>query len=227
MTPRISMTLSACTGVVLAIAVWTAAAGGGGASPTPEPPIVTPALANIGALSRPQTARDEAIAKRVRGDIARLTASAEGLPLSMLPGGAQLDRVRVLLDNVGSHRYSIYAYTTTKGRVCSGLTNGPSGCLTGFAQAGPVDYSVGDPDWVGSGAPAVVWGLSPDHVTGVDIIVDGTARPAVMGNNAFFLEMSSEKTPPSSVEGLVVHFANGSAQLIELNIPVPRMAQRD
>lgn len=166
MNPRTALALSACAGGVLAVAVWTATATGGGAAPTVEPPIVTPALDNIAALSRPQTPRDEAIAHRVAGDIARLTASAEGLPASMLPGRAQLDRVRVLLDDVGSRPYTIYAYTTTKNRVCSGLTNGPSGCLTGFAPAGPVDYSVGDPDWVGSGAPALVWRLSPNDVTG-------------------------------------------------------------
>jgi hypothetical protein len=54
-----------------------------------------------------------------------------------------------------------------------------------------------------------VFGLAPDDVTGVEVIVDGVAHAAIFGNNAYFYE--SPGNCAESVEGLIVHYADGSA----------------
>ena len=75
------------------------------------------------------------------------------------------------------------------------------GLHQGFIEECPVGLTYG-------GSPVIVWGLTPDAVTGSDVIEDGLAKPATLANNAYFLELGAETTN-SSVDGLDVIFRDG------------------
>jgi hypothetical protein len=209
-------------GAALATAILSSGATGSSSGISSAPPIVVPALSHMTGLGRAATARDRAVTAAAEPALNALT-DPQGAPPGMAPGAVEPARLRILLDNLGSSHRAIYAVPTRGGRVCGGLTGGPSGCLEGFTAAGPVDYSIGDADAIGSGEPAIVWGLAPDDVRSVHVVVGGTSYPAVMGKNAYFFEFPSAVLEPSAVSAIVVGFASGGSQSIELKLGTTQM----
>ena len=213
----LALSASAVCGAAVTGAILSRAATGFPSAFMKAPPISVPALSNMSGLERAATARDGAVAAAAAPALDALTDSA-GAPPGMAPGSADMERFRVLLDNLGSGRHSIFAVPTSGGRVCGGLTGGPSGCLQGFTAAGPVDYSVGDVDTVGSGEATIVWGLAPDSVRSVHVVAGGTRYLAVMGKNAYFFEASAASLAPSAVSVIVLDFKDGRSQSVPVTV---------
>lgn len=218
-----ALAISALCGTGLASAVVSTRATGSPLEVTKGPPIAIPAASNMSGLARPETARDHAVANAAALQLNALTDGA-GAPPGMAPGAPDMARFRVLLDNLGSSHRAIYAVPTRAGRVCGGLTGGPSGCLEGFTAAGPVDFSIGDVDAIGSGEAAIVWGLAPDSVRTVHVVVAGTRYAATMGRNAYYFAFPSSATAPSAVSAIAVDFENGRSQTIAVNLAAAPMA---
>jgi hypothetical protein len=118
------------------------------------------------------------------------------------------DEGRLLLAGLGGEQDKLYAAPTTKDAIAYAvLPNGGGGC------------SVPGPDglvlsYVWSSESLVLYGLVADGVVAVEAIVDGEARPAVMGENGFGVRMAA--VPQSNVDRIVLHRQDGTQNEIDL-----------
>jgi hypothetical protein len=163
-----------------------------------------PAAANMAALAKVPSAGDRALSEssEVRSEIEATVGRADGVAERMLPGGERADSFRTLMTDVGYAHRSIWAITTSKGRVCAGLTDFTSGCISRFASPDEhVTITMGRPT---IGAPLIVWGLAPDDVAKVDVVVNGTAQQARLGDNAYYFELANTKLDDEAITALVV-----------------------
>ncbi len=118
------------------------------------------------------------------------------------------DEGRLLLAGLGGEQDTLYAAPTTKDAIAYAvLPNGGGGC------------SVPGPDglvlsYVWSSESLVLHGLVDDGVVAVDVIVDGEARPAVMGENGFGVHMAA--VSQSNVDRIVLHRQDGTQNEIDL-----------
>jgi hypothetical protein len=135
-------------------------------------------------------------------------------------GSLEPARSRQLLTGLGENNMSLYAIPTDTGDVCTVLTDGPSGC------AGPENFADGHAD-IGvftrtlGETPVTVYGLILDDVRAVTVMDNQSGRnPAVVGNNAFFVQMGDPKAWPTEV---VVRLADGSTETTQLS-PAPDLA---
>jgi hypothetical protein len=134
----------------------------------------------------------------------------------MLAGTIKPGTFRVLLDRAGTGRRAVYAVETEYGRVCFGLTRGPSGCIEGFPAHLPATYTIGDPDVAGSGEPVHLFGLLEDSVTAVEVEVAGDLYPALVGKNSYFFEVPSSALEPQDVDALILRLSDGTRQRVPL-----------
>jgi hypothetical protein len=118
------------------------------------------------------------------------------------------DKGRLLLAGLGGGQDKLYAAPTTKDAIAYAvLPDGGGGC------------SVPGPDglvlsYVWSPESLVLHGLVADGVVAVDVIVDGEARPAEMGENGFGLRMAA--VPQSNLDRIVLHRQDGTRNEIDL-----------
>jgi hypothetical protein len=174
----------------------------------------SPAVGSMSVFSRAQSARDVALSRAanvreaVGGTMAHPPA---GVPADMLPGGERANSLRALMTGLGAADRSIWAIATTKGRVCSGLTDFTSGCTARFSNE--ITFTVGRFTW---STPVIVWGLATDNVARVDVVVAGKAHAAQMGTNAFYYEMSDVALDDDAIERLVVHYKDASQPPAEM-----------
>jgi hypothetical protein len=208
--------VAACLGLGLAAAVHTVATSARVLQTRSSPPIAVPAFANMRTLAESETALDRNIARAEAAAIAQLTTPAADVPADMLPGQAERGTVRVLLDNLGPNKRAIYAYRTTKGRVCGGLTDQSSGCFDGFTEQAPVTYTFGVPGGNSSVEGLIVYGFMPDSVRSVSVVIAGIEYDATVGRNAFFVQLPSASVSPRSIEAIIVGFVNGRTQIIPI-----------
>jgi hypothetical protein len=118
------------------------------------------------------------------------------------------DEGRLLLAGLGGEQDKLYAAPTTKDAIAYAvLPNGGGGC----SVPGPDGLVLG---YVWSSESLVLYGLVADGVVAVDVIVDGEARPAVMGENGFGVRM--EAVPQSNVDRIVLHRQDGTQNEIDL-----------
>src|SRR5690349_6743255 len=96
-----ALAISALCGAGLASGVVSTRATGSPLEVTKGPPIAIPAASNMSGLTRPETARDHAVANAAGLELNALTDGA-GAPAGMAPGAPDMVRFRVLLDNLGS-----------------------------------------------------------------------------------------------------------------------------
>jgi hypothetical protein len=144
-------------------------------------------------FSRPGTARDRAVAEEV-AQFAEPEGGC-GAPISA--------RARLLLSGIGAQHYDLVAVPTSTGFVAYGLLpTGGGGCgrpFRGLVLAGEIDSDV-----------VLHYGLVPDDVESVEVVLKGRAHEARMGDNAFAVEVkgASEKDGGQ----VVVHRRDGTTQ---------------
>jgi hypothetical protein len=196
--------------------------GGRDAKSQSAPSKRMPAAANMSVFAEPQSAVDVALSTspEVRGDVEATVGKAPGVAEHMLPGAAESGSLRALLTDVGAEGRSVWGLVTEKGKVCAGLTGFSSGCIAAFW--GPMEHvspTIGQP---AAGEPVIVWGLAPDDVAKVEVLVDGALHEAVLGRNAFFYQLTSATLDVNAVGGLVVTLSDQSKPPIEIPFaPVP------
>jgi hypothetical protein len=160
----------------------------------------------MAAFERPRSAGDAIPQERVASELS--LNEAPGVQEELLPGKAHLSDSRLLLSDLGSDNAGFWAYPTGKGWVCQ-VVSFAGGCVDDFSHfEGRVSVGVAQAQ---SGDPVSVFGLAPNDVTGVEVVLDGVAHPAMFGNNAYFYESPGPGNCGESVEGLIVHYADGSA----------------
>jgi len=181
------------------IAGGPAEAQGGAFHPSPVPSVSLPAQANVAALKTAPSLTPSQL-QQLLAQAPDLTPPASQ-PAAWTPGQALMHQARVLMTNVGTAKRTIYAYPTSRGRVCAVLTDYSSGCLDGFRDRfADVDFTFGR---------GIVWGLAPNSVTAVDVYAGGVSRPARLENNVYFFEGDAPQQ-------IVVHFRNGSTKSVAI-----------
>jgi hypothetical protein len=140
-----------------------------------------------------------------------LSAPQAGVPNTWLPGNADLSRAHALMTGLGTAHRMIYAYPTDKGKLCAGLTGVSSGCLPGFFKNAPIDWTFIPPN---GNEPALVWGIAPDSIEQVGVIVDGVTHIATLENNAYFFQAPTTNTV--AFDALIINLADGSTRTVPL-----------
>jgi hypothetical protein len=176
-----------------------AEAHGGAFHQSAIPPVSLPAQANVAALKTAPSLTPSQL-KQLLAQAPDLTPPASQ-PADWTPGQALMHQARVLMTNAGVAKRTIYAYPTSRGRVCAVLTDYTSGCLDGFRDRfADIDLTYGR---------GIVWGLVPNSVTAVDVYAGGVRRPARLENNVYFFE-------GGAAQQLVVHFRDDSTKSVAI-----------
>jgi len=180
-------------------------AEGSSLAATPSPPVALPALPNMMALATSpntsavaQATGATAEQKAFQSEIGDLTLPSNAPP-EWATGNLVPSQARALMTDVGSMHGTIYAIPTSKGRVCSGLSGYSSGCTDGFRDIlGDITTTFGS---------GVVWGLAPNQVVAIDVVVDGVSHSARLENNAYFFEGGNPQQ-------LIVYFKDGTRKTV-------------
>jgi hypothetical protein len=193
------------------------AASSNNGSPDPTPQVL-PAAKNMGVFSSSVSADDRALFDRssVRSEVALTTEDVAGIADALLPGAASTTSFRALMTGVGTEGRSIWAVVTAKGRVCSGLTGFTSGCIAAFSS--PEEHVTKTVGRATADTPVVVWGLAPDDVARVDVVVNGRVHAARMGRNAFYYELADVTLGDDAIEALLVTLTDETRAPIEIEL---------
>lgn len=128
-------------------------------------------------------------------------------------GAMRTDESRFLLGGLGVQQADIYAFPSAKGLTCYTITTAGGGCQERFTAELPVSVDIFDADGAGRGVPTAVAGLVPNNVIAVSVVSGDTTTPAMLDNNAYFLEATDAG---STLDALVVTFSSGKATRIIL-----------
>lgn len=173
----------------------------------------TQPLERLPVFDQPVTAADEAAARDpMVVDAVRILTDDSGAPEEYRVGLVQ-GSIHVLLDGLGPSNRSIFAFATTRGKTCLGLTGFTSGCYDRLPVGASADPMVGDPDKEGTGEGVIVWGLAASNVRRVFVDVNGQRIPTRLRANAFFAQLGST-VPSTSIRGVVVERMDGTIQTI-------------
>lgn len=139
--------------------------------------------------------------------------------------GKPIGGLRILADHLGASDRQIFAFRTTRGKLCAGLTGFTSGCFAMLPTREGITMTYGDPDAEGAGAGTIIWGLTASRVSSVSAIVNGRQQPAVLGDHAYFFQVADPSLPASALQDVVVGYRNGTHQDVVVptgpQIPVP------
>ena len=177
---------------------------------TPDP-TEEQALAHMAVFQAPATP-DDALPPRLRAMAATLNPSS--VTDRLLPGAPAVDASRLLYGTPGDH--GVYAFPTSKGKVCVLGGQFGGGCVGGF-DLGRTPVA---PTWGGSTTAG--WfaaGPAPDEVTSVEAVRPDGTRPAVIGRNFFVYTQPPGEPLPTS---LLVRLADGRA--VTMPTPTPTSA---
>lgn len=211
--PRSRFLLGTVVGISCAIVGGSVAvlANGGSAAQAPSSNQQWPTVAALPAMSvfaSPANASD-ALPASLEEHVARF-AGKDGVPAAQDPGSLSTADSRKLLVDAGNDKADLYAFPTAKGRVCMIFTSGPvGGCFATFGGLSPVPFLL-------SGSPVEVFGLVPDNVTDVDVVVNGVAHAAQVQTNAFFYQLADSADFP---EALSVTYRDGASARVEIPRP--------
>lgn len=128
------------------------------------------------------------LAQSVRG-----LAGDERVPDVLRNGAIDPSRSRLLLAGVGPVHGGLYAFPSARGRICYALEAGPQSCHSRFSPEQPVGVTIYDPDGFNRGVTPGIFGLVPNNVVAVDIVIDGRSYAARLGENAYFLELPTAR----------------------------------
>ena len=197
--------IAAAIGTVAAAAVFAA---------SPPPSKGNDIVSSYGALARGRTSNDALPAAISRG-IAAMNAQPPAVDDSLYEGRELGAESRLLLRGVGHNRLDIYAYPTSKGRVCFTTSRGGGGCVDREHQFtwGAFVPGASSPDQT-----LQLIGLVPNDVTSVTVVRDGKAAAATVANNAFFWESPYLGTTPDK---LIVGHRDGRADTVAIPTLAP------
>ncbi len=124
---------------------------------------------------------------------------------------------RILLKEVGSKNSTVYAFLTESGNACYTVNWGAS-CDGGQKQKAEFAWILSR----GQKGPIVISGLIRDGIKGLTFVIDGDAHAAVVGRNAFYLEIASEgewtrsdlRKLDKRITGFVITKEDGSKETI-------------
>lgn len=196
---KLLLLVSLCVGALLAASVSLAGHGGG-----PADDVVD----QFASLKRPRTQADDLPARIQRG-LDAMNATRAPVTETLYEGQHLKAQSRLLLADVGSNALDIYAYPTSKGRVCFTTSRGGGGCVT---RSAPLAWGAFVPGQLGQEAKVQYVGIVPNDVRAVRI-VDGEARPTVFANNAFFYELEFRGSWPTALE---IEHSSGRLEVLDL-----------
>jgi hypothetical protein len=172
----------------------------------------TKSAAPVPALSAALPARASMSALTNADALHSIPAAAQGLPGDVAPTAGT---VRALIANAGASNVSIYAWPLGDGnRVCKSTSFGSGGCFNEFLEGEYFNVTESDRDRLGSGMPLLVWGVVPDEVVGVTVMVLGKPHAALVRNNAVLFEMPDNSLSYTAIGSFVVELADGTTQEI-------------
>ena len=182
----------------------------------------TPAASEMGVFNSAQQPSDT-MPQDVANWANALQAGAvsSGVPASEQPGSVLTRQSHLLLAGQGNPQADLYVVPTSKSEVCYVLSLGPATCVSVFSGTNAVGWTVSDPDAVGSGSPLMVYGIAPDSVGEVDVVVDGSSHPATLKNNAFFYQLANGSELPSAITAINVSYSDGASTTISLHLADP------
>jgi hypothetical protein len=211
---RRRLALSCALGAVGTAAVVVGATG----SATATGPTVArnelPSNAMLRAFLRPRQERDQMptlLAESVRG-----LAGEASVPDVFRNGAVDATESRLLLAGVGPANGGLYAFPSARGRICYALDGGPQSCHSRFSADHPVGITLYDADGFNRGAAPGIFGLVPNNVVRIDIVIDGRSYPARLGENAYHLELPTAQWTALDVAAT---FRSGSS----VRTPVPTL----
>ena len=199
--------------VLACLLVGTAGAGAivavnrADASSTAIPPVTVPAVPNMAVFSRPATAADQSAARTGLPSLQLLAKDEPGVPADELPGQVSAPQTRLL---VAKANLTLVGAVTAKADVCAYLSSFGGGCTAGWTADRPIDYVYGDP---AVGQPGIVFGLMPDSVARVQVVVDGVSEDVTIGENGFIYQGNASA---AAFSALIVTFKDGRSQTIKL-----------
>jgi hypothetical protein len=106
------------------------------------------------------------------------------LPQTERTGPKVTGSERLLIRAPGTLGLNIYGFRTTLGRACMLIPDVMATC-NNTNPGEPVSWMIGGPD----GGPAIIAGLAANDVRRVDAVIGAASRPAILENNAFYLEL--------------------------------------
>ena len=173
-----------------------------------------PLVEQLGVFSRPRTAADVI----PRADLE--LGEEDGAKADEYEGEELLGRSRLALADAGSRSIDVYLVPTTKGFVCKyvvdptdELAGGHGGCDHALSDGYTMQLS-------GTDKRLEVEGLVADSVRRVEIEVWDRRVEADVGGNAYYLDMTLERSCPEAVGAIILH-SLGDTRRIELDPFVP------
>jgi hypothetical protein len=200
---------SLIVGLMLSLTVANAASP---QSAKARPLAGPPATAQFSSFGVPRTSAD-VLPTQLGHLVAVMNANPANVPDDLYEGQEIATQSRLLANNLGRGNASVYVYPTTKGRVCFVGSVGPTGgCVTAAEPVGWIQSRVA----TASGNDLVVYGIAPNDVVSVNVIVGGASVTATLAHNLFFFEEPVSKSAPTSI---VVTRRNGTSQRFDLPGP--------
>ncbi len=199
-----SLCVGLCASVAVAASTGHRSIAGASARSTEQP-----AVPDFAALARARSTSD-VLPAQISSSIAAMNASNPGVTDSLYEGQELANRSRLLISNVGTSGATIYAYPTSKGRVCFINTIAGGGCVT---HTDPFAWGETPTD---DGKTVMVYGIAPNSVRSVSVIAGGMSVAATLQRNAFYFEQSVSRPAPSAI---IATFENGSTQRFGLPDP--------
>lgn len=154
-----------------------------------------------GVFRRSPTQRESELARRVAEDFSCSVAlendesEEHGEPVS--------DLTRILLSEIGPKGYDLVAQPTTVDTVSIGLFPGGGGsCGASPPEGFTLSAELAD------NRTAIVYGIVPDGVEAVDLVIDGRRHSARFGENGYALEIPD--APGKVLETMLLRHADGS-----------------
>lgn len=90
--------------------------------------------------------------------------------------------------------------------------------MPSFGGEIPVPDIVVDPDQYFTGEPTEIFGLAPDSVRSISVVVDGKENSARLANNAYFYQLEDGMSYPTK---LVVAYSDGNTATVSIPPPPP------
>ena len=107
---------------------------------------------------------------------------------------------RTLLSHLGPRQRTLRTVVTTTGGACLQVSGFAPECLLAFGDGEPIVWFEEQP----SPSTTIIYGIAREGVEGIDAIdADGSAHPAALADDAFYLELSQ---PPAYLR---IHLSGG------------------
>ena len=149
-----------------------------------------------------------------------VAAEERSLPDSANLGEAVAGETRLLRSGLGKNRVRIYAFPTTKGGVCTVVTEATTiaTCVPKFfPHQGYTGWSL----YSGPSTPQTIAGIAADSVTAVEVVVNSRRVDADLKGNSFFWQSEDPALERKAVTALVVQQADGRVHTENLDFGNP------